>query len=590
MSSLGLVWSIAKDALAAQRYGMDVTAHNIANVGTAGYSRQIPVYETKDAMLKNNLVFGRGVDVSQVIRKTDQFIESQLRQQQANLIYSEEMELYGKVLEGIFNESSGSSVSAMLSDFWNMFQDISNNPTGLPERSAFFEHSLLLSGKINSLDANLTQMKNDLTGSMSLGINKINEITAQLANLNNHVVGMETGNRMANDFRDKRNTLLTELAEYIDVKSFEQDNGALTVVSARGCVLVQDVDSYALDLGGISAGRVMWQGSGVGSVDMTDYISGGKLGGSLDMRDEIIEKYQLDLNAFAQEFIWAVNQQHSQGVGLAAFSSVTGDYPSTSAVDAVGTVNSGLAFYDKIVDGSFTLWLYDVTGNVVGGTVITIDADVTPLSDADALTNDIVSQLNVIDANLSATVNNNRLEITAAGGYTFAFSDDSSKVLAALGINNFFVGTGAGDMDVSARIGSDMNLVAAGRVNGDGTFSLGNNSTALAISDLQHATMVISRWTCDRIGGNTAGNVTTGIEDYYHSLAGSVGITVSGISSAKAYNELMVSKISEIRNSVSGVSLDEEMANLMQYQHAYVAASKLISTADEMLQTLLELK
>ena len=584
MSNLGLVWSIAKDALATQRYGIDVTAHNIANVDTVGYSRQNPVCETKDPIARDNLIFGRGVEVSKVIRTSDQYIENQLMQQKSSLLSSEEMGLYAKVLEGMFNENGDSSVSAMLSDFWNLSQDISNNPTGIPERGAIYEHSLLLSEKINSLDADLTKLKNDLTATMSDGVNKVNEITAKIAGLNDQVLGLG-GNSIANDFRDKRNTLLSELAEWVDVKAFEQDNGSLTVISAKGCVLVQGISNYAVELGGVNGDRVMWQGSGGESVDITDHITTGKLGGRLDIRDKIIEENQLDLDSFAKEFIWAVNQQHSQGVGLGAFSAVRGDYPCTSTGDAVGTANSGLSFYNKIVDGSFKLWLYDQNGDVVaaGGTDIAIDADVTSISD-------IATQLTAIDANLGAAVNNNQLEITAAGGYTFAFSDDSSKVLAALGINNFFVGTGAGDMDVNGRIGSELNLIAAGQVNIDGTFSFGNNSNALAISDLQYSTMDISKWSCDRIGGNIEVSVTKSIEGYYHSLVSSIGITVSSILSEKAYNELMVNNLSEIRENISGVSLDEEMANLMQFQHAYSAAAKLITTADEMLQTLLGIK
>ena len=102
--------------------------------------------------------------------------------------------------------------------------------------------------------------------------------------------------------------------------------------------------------------------------------------------------------------------------------------------------------------------------------------------------------------------------------------------------------------------------------------------------------MSIPQWTCNRIDGNTNGDVTTTIEGYYHSIAGSVGITASSIARVKDFNDEMVNKLVGIRDSISGVSLDEEMANLIQFQQIYAAASKLISTADEMMQTLLELK
>jgi len=102
--------------------------------------------------------------------------------------------------------------------------------------------------------------------------------------------------------------------------------------------------------------------------------------------------------------------------------------------------------------------------------------------------------------------------------------------------------------------------------------------------------MGISQWTCDRINGNTEGTVTTTIEHYYHGMVSSIGITSESISRGREYNEVMVNKLGEIRDSISAVSLDEEMTNLIKFQHAYTAAAKLISVSDEMLETLLSTK
>jgi flagellar hook-associated protein 1 FlgK len=102
--------------------------------------------------------------------------------------------------------------------------------------------------------------------------------------------------------------------------------------------------------------------------------------------------------------------------------------------------------------------------------------------------------------------------------------------------------------------------------------------------------MNISQWACDRINGNTEGNITTSVEGYYHAMAGSIGTISGSISREKSFDDVMVGKLSEMRDSLSAVSLDEEMANLIKFQHAYSAAAKLISTADEMLTTLLDLK
>ena len=588
MSGLGLVLSIAKDALAAQQIGVNVTAHNIANVSTDGYSRQTSVNEAKEPAPYAGLLLGRGVDTTQVLRTTDQFIEKQLRERKSDMLSYQELENYMQVLEGMFNENSESSISTMLSEFWNLWHDIANNPSGSPERIALYEHSILMSDQFDTLNTDLIQLQTDLTNAMNAGINEINQITSELAQVNSQLVGMETGTSIANDLRDKRNTLVSELGQYIDVKGFEQSNGTLTVVTAKGCVLVCGNDSYNLVLGGDNGDRVMWKSdSGVVAGDITEYITMGKLGGWLEMRDEIIEKYKLDLNAMAKEFIWSVNRQHSQGVGLEAFNTVTGTYAVSDNGEELGTVDSGLDYYDKISDGVFNVWIYDSSGAVVGGgpTVITVDSD----SGGTTLTS-IKEAIDAVD-NISATIaTGGKLKIDADNGYTFAFSGDTSNVLAALGINTFFTGTTAGGIGVNSKIGSDKNFIAAAQIDSAGSYAAGDNTNAMAITDLQYTSMDIPQWTCNRIEGDTEGSMTASIDDYYHSMISSIGIKSSSISRGRAFNAVMVNKIEETRDSISGVSLDEEMTNLIKFQNAFQAAAKLITISDEMLNTLLSVK
>ncbi|MBW1706965.1 MAG: flagellar hook-associated protein FlgK, partial [Deltaproteobacteria bacterium] len=339
MSTLGAVFDIAKSALATQRYGLDVTGHNIANVNTPGYSRQSPVLTAKQTESKGELIFGRGVNITQVVRASDQFIENQLMQQKSKMLSSKEMENYMQVLEGVFNENPETSISAMLSDFWNLWHDISNNPSGVSERTALYEHSILLSERFNALDGDLAKLETDLTNSLSTGIDVVNRISNEIAQINEQIPGLEAGNNIVNDLRDKRNIMVCELSEYLDVNTFEQDNGTLTVVAARGCILVHGDSSYDLEMGGANGDRVKWQSSGGTTVDITNYINSGRLGGWLDMREVVVAKYKLDISAVAEAFIWAVNSQHSQGVGLEAFSTVTGTYQASDtniSIDSSG--------------------------------------------------------------------------------------------------------------------------------------------------------------------------------------------------------------------------------------------------------------
>jgi len=596
MSGIGMVLNIAANALNAQQNGIGVTAHNIANVNTEGYSRQKAVLDARQPGLYGGLVMGRGVEVETVSQCSDKLIENRLMQEESNMSSASEMEKYMQVLEGLFNENSDTSISTMLSDFWNGWYDISNNPSGASERILLYEHSSLITEQFNTLASDLNQIKTDLTNAVSTGLETINKITNEIAQLNDQIVGMEA-NGSANDLRDKRNALVSELNEYLATKSFEQSNGSLTIVSAKGCTLVQGNNNYELEMGGADGERVIWQNSSGSDVDITNYISNGKLGGWLDTRDEVVAKYQLDLDALAKEFIWSVNQQHSQGVGLEGFSSVTGKYVVTDTGTAI--TSSGLSYQDKVDDSdkTFKIWLFNNNGDPYDSDSVTAGLQGNPITitvTAGMTTNQLVTAIDN-ETGVQAVLDNDRLiisidttEIATLG--SLAFSDDSSNVLAALGINTFFTGSDAAGMGVNDVIGLNKNNIAAAQVGSDGAMASGNNANALAVTDLQNTSLSISQWTCDRINGNTQGSITSTVEGYYHSMVGSIGIASASVSRDRSFSELMVNELSNIRDSISAVSLDEEMTNLIAYQHAYAAAAKLISVSDEMLKTLLDVK
>jgi len=581
---IGLVLSIAKDALAAQQYGIYVSGHNISNVNTEGYSKQSAVHEAKRPAPFGGVILGRGVDTTQVTRASDQIIENRVFSETSDLHSYESMANYMIALEAMFNENSDTSVSNLIGDFWNRWQDIANNPSGTAERIALYEHSKLLTDGLNTLDTDLEQMKTDLTKAIEAGVERINEITTEIGNLNNEIAGLEI-DASANDLRDQRNVLCAELAEYVDMKIFEQSNGSFSITSARGVVLVDGKDGYDLQLDGSA---VEWIGSGGNEVDITNEITKGKLGGFLEMRDEVVDQYKANLTELASEFIWAVNEQHSVGVGLNSLSSATGSYRVSDTGEELGTADSGLTYYEEISDGNIELVVYDSAGAVSNTATIAIDADPggTTLTALQTALDGV--------ANISASITaDNALRIDGDGAHTFAFSGDSSGVLAALGVNTFFTGSTAGSMDVNDTFASDKDFIAAAQIDtATGEFATGDNTNALAIAELQYNSRTISEWSYNRDPsiGNTEGSVTGTIEEYYHSLVGALGIKASSVERSVSFSKTMLHELKTMRESISSVSLDEEMTQLMQYQHAYAAAAKLLSTSDEMLQTLLAAK
>jgi len=196
---------------------------------------------------------------------------------------------------------------------------------------------------------------------------------------------------------------------------------------------------------------------------------------------------------------------------------------------------------------------------------------------------------NPISDNGSITLN-----ITQADGdYNFAFSDymtQDSGVAAALGVNTFFTGKDAMSMNVNSIL-SNERYIAAASIDGDtGEFPGGDNSNSIAISDLQFTTKSFAQW--DYAVGEDASSqsLTSTLEEYFHVMIGSIGLKSQSISRARDFGEIMVNKISEQRDSISAVSLDEEMINMMKYQHAYTVAAKLLTVIDEMMATLIASK
>ena len=267
------------------------------------------------------------------------------------------------------------------------------------------------------------------------------------------------------------------------------------------------------------------------------------------------------------------------------FTSVTGSYTATNASGQMGTVNSGLDFYDKIADGSFKLWLYAPDGTVVSETNIVIDADTTTMADLSTT----IGSLGEFNSSIVDGALNIEIDQSSYAGYTFAFSDDSSNILAALGINTFFTSSNARNMGINDNILLDKNNIAAGKVSSTGEFFSGDNTNSLDMSNLQYTNVTVKQWSYSRSEGGSSLDVTNvTLDEYLHQMVGSIGIESQSIQREKDYNNAIQEQMSITRDNISAVSLDEEMADLIRYQHAYMAAAKLITTAQEMLDEILK--
>jgi flagellar hook-associated protein 1 FlgK len=244
----------------------------------------------------------------------------------------------------------------------------------------------------------------------------------------------------------------------------------------------------------------------------------------------------------------------------------------------VDTLLSGYDYFDELdTSGSFDLWIYNNDGTLATPKAVSISlAGAYKLEDIKNIINKTVAAA-TNSTWVTASISDNSLRLTPDGGHQFAFANDTSNFLQIAGLNTFFTGSNAASIGINSVISSDLNKLAAATVDQQGQVFRGDNTNALKITGIQH----------DEYISYTGGAKNT-LNGFYNTLVGQVANTSRTISHSYDASVLINQQVSEMRDSVSGVSLDEEMANLIKYQHAYTAAARLITMSDEMLQTLLD--
>jgi flagellar hook-associated protein 1 FlgK len=319
-------------------------------------------------------------------------------------------------------------------------------------------------------------------------------------------------------------------------------------------------------------------------------IVGGSLTAYFNYRDYYLGRYRDKLDAVSETLAWEVNRLHSQGAGLQRHTSLLGNYSVEHASTALASDSTGLHFGDRLQAGNLSVYCYDSTTGELAS-----NASYGPLDfdnatagiqsfdpDAHSL-NDVVAALNnSFGTFLTASVNNNQLQVTAEPGYELAFGTDTSGLLAALGVNTYFKGSDATTIAVNEKVVNDLDYINAGHVNGAFHTEEGDNATALAIAALQYSDVPI-RTDLEGITNRT-------IQDYFNTFVATVGSDTNNANFNQQYHTALADDLNQRQQEAAGVNLDEEMSNLVRFQHSYTAAAKLITAADEMLQTVMAMK
>ncbi len=329
----------------------------------------------------------------------------------------------------------------------------------------------------------------------------------------------------------------------------------------------------------------------------TSRLTGGALAGYFTVRDVSVATYRERLAAFTEELVWQVNRIHSQGAG-ATFTYNQGTYTVADANVPLGSGSSGLYFGNRLQSGVSSMYFYDEDTGELAATdsfgYIDFDDTVSGVQGFDPSVHSLQDVVDAINYTFgadnpdpaknycSAQIINGTLSITANAGYTFAYGEDSAGLYAALGVNTYFTGETCQNAAVNTVVANDMDHLNSGHVNGAGEINSGDNTTALALAALSSTSVTITTYS----GGTT----TQTLSEYYNTLVGVVGSDVASTEYNYEYQTALAEELASQQDAVSAVSLDEEMTNLIRFQQSYQAAAKLITVADEMMQTILSMK
>jgi flagellar hook-associated protein 1 len=568
---------VASRALRTAQTLVDVTNQNVANANTPGYSRQtavvkatapypVPVFRQSGEPGQ----MGTGVAVAEISRARDAFADYQYRNQIAAQGRWDAQSAALSQIEAVVNEPSTSGLGTQLTRYFQSWQEVANSPSDVSVRANLLEQASALGDAFHTTVTQFQQQQRDVDNQIQLSVDDINNHAKQLANLNLQISQVEATGLKANDLRDQRDQLVDTLSRNVKVTTVESSEGSLNVYIGGHQLVDRDaVHQLGLDRSGKFA-QVVWNDNGTQTPAI---IGDGKLAGLVQSRDTLLQGRIDALNAVASRVVQSVNAVHVAGVGI---------------------------------DGT-------------GGQAFFIGADATDIA---------------VNPNLTANgVAAARQVVNAAGNETHAIGDSSNAVAIAqlqAGLSQRTSGLAAGQtLGAATLIGVDVANAAVNK-----TFSIsvtpGSGLAAPTVTLSNGTNTVNATWTR---ASNTADG-TIGTQDVYTLDTGSFGVrltlsvpagtnvstafagldaqsvsttgpatitdqyaqeiarigVLSSTAKGQASNQdVLVSQLDRQRQEVSGVSLDEEATNLIQYQHAYQAAARVISVVDSMLETLINL-
>ena len=558
MSGLFQQLGVGARSLLASQLAQATVGNNAANVSTPGFSRR-RTNLVEAPPVKTTHVLGMGVLVDGVQRLRDGFADAQYRLTSADLEFARSQSHLLDQIGALLSPADESALTTALDGFWAAFGDVASRPEDLAARTALLGQAQVVTDSFHLMRSNLDSLTRDASAALEDRVAVVNEVATRLASLNGDI----KTNPLDPSLQDERDRLVDQLAGLIGVRATVlEDESVQVVVQGTGIQLVDGKRAATLTAtGNPIAGTIVLDVDGT-----TLPGAGGEIGGLLRVRNSATDglPYAVTaVNTLAAGIIDAVNRVHAAGAGLSLAASYTG---SVTVADPTATLaTAGLPF--SISPGSLTLGVFDATGTMVSTASVAVNPATMSL-------NALAAAIDAL-AGVTATVSGGKLVVSATtAGNTVALGPDTSGALSTLGVNGFFTGSDAWTIGVSSELLADPRLVAAAQADFTaGLVSPGDNRNARALATL----------------GQT--RFLSGSTETPDSFLGSVGATIGTASRAANGRVDTLSSVLDAaeaqRQAVAGVNLDEEMADMVRYQHAYEASAKYIQTVDEMINALL---
>ncbi|MGB8928903.1 MAG: flagellar hook-associated protein FlgK [Pantoea agglomerans] len=542
----------AMSGLSAAQAALSTTSNNISNYTVAGYSRQTTVLAQANSTLQGNSYYGNGVNITGVQREYDAFIATQLRGSSAN--YSAVSTQHSQIsnIDDLLSTST-TSLSTSLQGFFTNLQNVVSNANDPSARQSMLSNAQGLVSQFQTSAQYLNNMQNSVNADVDSSIKQVNTLTSQIADLNKQIGKLSTANGAApNDLLDKRDQLVNTLNNVVGVTVSQQDGG-YTVAMANGLTLVNGDKSHDLvampsssDPTRTTIGYVDKQ---AGNVEIPEkLITTGSLGGLLAFRTQDLDLAQNQLGQLAAAFTTSFNDVHKQGFDSKGNQGV--DFFNIGSPIVVGNSKNSTA-------ASVTAEWTDTSALKASNYTVSYDGNnwtATRASDSTAVT--ITPGT---DASGNTTLSFDGLKLTVAGTPAPAAKDSFLVKPVQNAIN-----------DMSVAITSESQVAAAGAVGGES-----DNRNAQKLLNLQDLKLV---------GGNAT------LSQAYATIVSSVGNKTSSLETTSTTQKSVVSQLTQRQQSVSGVNLDEEYANLTKYQQYYMANAQVLQTASTVFNALINIR